>query len=488
MWQLLGATTKLGWAAVMMSLMGSIPPEGVAQMQTGIPPKTISVTSFFSGDAEHSNPRWAKINSDYHATSHLSTQQPPKGYEMKSEHQQARQAIQAAMTKALDILDHSCELDIPTIQARIAPIAYDALDAAIMQTQAVFVLQPGTQYGFALEEIWVPLALAIAKAKQAGDELQVALLTGLAKYDIYITVSTKTAFIVGDSSCSWVADPQHHHYFSATTVMLHELLHGMGIYSLVRASSTEAFMGRVSIFDAQITEHQGNLVTPVFQTDSDVDTKHGQHLAAKNLTVAGYQLYNPPSFNTGSSLSHFTDTDLLSAMASPAQCSFLVEEAELEALQLLGWNCSLQQHPHTWSRQHHTIDSNALVQPTGQAISTDNCTQESCQNAGLCVSYNWDKCVRCDSPYAWHSDTVGFLFLLLMLGLCGSFAVWVLLWNTDLSTTAPPLAQYTPINQHPAIRKQVNAVSSPHPTYQQASAYPQTVKELAYQHCNLGPI
>lgn len=52
-----------------------------------------------------------------------------------------------------------------------------------MQTQAVFVLQPGTQYGFALEEIWVPLALAIAKAKQAGDELSPHLAV---QYDYYV--------------------------------------------------------------------------------------------------------------------------------------------------------------------------------------------------------------------------------------------------------------------------------------------------------------
>ena len=54
-------------------------------------------------------------------------------------------------------------------------------------------------------------------------------------YDIHIDVNTDIDLIIGDADCKWSKQADTHELYSTVSILLHELLHELGIYSLVDA-------------------------------------------------------------------------------------------------------------------------------------------------------------------------------------------------------------------------------------------------------------
>lgn len=255
----------------------------------------------------------------------------------------------AALMTAINIIGHHCRLDKEGLHLRVAPIEFAEI-GPVMQTRAMFVLQRGGLYGSELEFVWVPLALAIHRA--IGSPAQQARLRALVDFDIYITVNTNVHFVGGSSNCSWAGAPGVSNAYSITSVMLHEFLHGMGVYSLIQEHQTGAFRGHASVFDAQITraDRGGKL----FTTQAAVQNTNGEMVAGQAFYVAGNMIYNPSPFVTGSSLSHFSNSSsIMHAHAAAGECNFEIGQAEIATLKSIGWNCSLSSDQHTWASGLH---------------------------------------------------------------------------------------------------------------------------------------
>lgn len=252
------------------------------------------------------------------------------------------------------IIGHHCSLDQKTMDLRVAPIEYVTMQP-VMSTRAMFVLQHGELYGSTLKFVWVPLALAIHKADGSpGDQ---ARLRGLTEYDMYITINTAVHFMGGDSNCSWAEAPGPSNSYSLTSVLLHEVLHGMGIYSLIEAKKPGAFRGYASVFDAQIARPTGEKLLP---SQDVIYATTGEEIAGQAFQVAGNLLYNPLPYQSGSSLSHFgNNSGIMYAQASTGECNFALDVPEISALKSIGWNCSLANGSHTWSSktQYHPATS-----------------------------------------------------------------------------------------------------------------------------------
>ena len=143
-----------------------------------------------------------------------------------------RKHFRLALTRALRIISRYCTFDFDRILSRVAPLEFKALGAdVLMQTHAMFVLE---------ESVWVPMALSI---ERETDNTRMLELLGAAEYDIKITVNTEIDLVIGDRSCGWVDEIGTTGHYSATTILLHELLHGLGIYSLVSKQTGGALMG-----------------------------------------------------------------------------------------------------------------------------------------------------------------------------------------------------------------------------------------------------
>ena len=79
------------------------------------------------------------------------------------------------------------------------------------------------------EQAWVPTALL----RQQVPVFDLDEFDEIVPYDMHIFVNDGVKFAVSDSSCAFVTETEKGvQFFSATSVLLHEVLHGMGILSL----------------------------------------------------------------------------------------------------------------------------------------------------------------------------------------------------------------------------------------------------------------
>jgi hypothetical protein len=376
--------------------------------------------------------------------------------------------IDAAYDTAVRIVNHSCAMMAREMSTRLAPFKYAQIGSAIMQTQAVFVLQPGRDYSSGLDEVWVPLSLAVQR--NWDDVATRDMLLGLAEYDMYITVNPDVRLAFGDSDCGWVATPHSGTYFSATSVLLHELLHGMGIYSLIQASSPDAFHNKVSVFDAHMT--QGILDQRVFMTQSDIDNTTASVLAGDQVRVGRHLLYNPTEYRPGSSLSHFIGDTLMAATAKPGQCRFSMSSIELSALNTIGWNCTAAPGSHAWDR-----NGNVFLDHIGSQGSTHNGASGPTQHRnnpcahGLCRSSYLGVCIECNAvSTADAAILVLFVALFVLLGvlLAG-------MWCASDTSILQPSVAWQDWSGPPLF-------SSPHPAHRFAP-----VQSHARRNCRTPP-
>jgi len=114
-------------------------------------------------------------------------------------------------------------------------------------------------------------------------------------------------------------------------VVLHEMLHGLGISSSIRASGRAGFHfgGKCfpTLFDTKIQNDRGE--TTVLNCEVDIQ---------QDLYVNNVKLYHPTPFSSGSSLSHHATKGGIMAPWPPSQCVPLSEQ-DIKLLAAVGIVC-----------------------------------------------------------------------------------------------------------------------------------------------------
>ena len=247
--------------------------------------------------------------------------------------------IARALTTARDILLKTC---VGRVGFRIAPIQLMGgtnAEGVIMSTSTFIAL---AEWNGTLA--WVPTALLrehMSPSEKSEFEEQ-------APYDMKIFVNRDCKFALSDSSCKFAhAKHDGSTYFSTVTVLVHELLHGMGFFSL---GKDPALLGNAthpnrigSAWDNLLKDEHGGQFVAVART---VD---GQQVEGVKVDMGGIAIFNPLPWQAGSSLSHFAATAGLPALMTPSigtgTCAFRIPPHITSTLNLLGWACNLTGTP-----------------------------------------------------------------------------------------------------------------------------------------------
>ena len=209
--------------------------------------------------------------------------------------------------------------------------------------------------------------------------------------------------------------------YAATSILMHELVHGLGIYSLLRSASTSAFMNKVSVYDAHMKFESDT--THVFGTDESVAQISGGSLAGKSITVGGQRVHNPAIYDSGSSLSHFEGDTLLSHAVGPGECTFKLGVAEVMGLNAIGWNCDIvKADDHSWTGAHAKIEFTGGEQ--NHVSTACGCTSDAACGVGGCCSAASHCCVACDE--ITDNDTAVILVMAITFGVCIVMALFVI--------------------------------------------------------------
>lgn len=247
------------------------------------------------------------------------------------------EVLDAALDVAQMIFAHSCLISNETRKPRIHPIEFMQSDEAgniLMSTRAFLakVEQDG-------EQSWIPTALL----RQRVPDADFQEFNELVPYDMRIFVNDDKKFAVSDASCAFVTARQDgEQFFSATSVFLHELLHGMGIISLGIDSSLFGNATHPNLigtsWDDNIRDANGERFSPLEKTAM------GVHVPGTDLFVAGHGIYNPAEWRAGSSLSHFAtqggEPGLMAYNVLPGKCQFVMQPHLITALITIGWPCN----------------------------------------------------------------------------------------------------------------------------------------------------
>jgi hypothetical protein len=254
-----------------------------------------------------------------------------------------------ALVRATEIISRYCTLNVKRVLSRIAPIQFNSLEPGVlMQARAAFVSQGG---------IWVPMSLAI---ERETDLVYLGQLLQTSQYDIQITVNTGVDLIIGGPQCVWSGEDANAAFFSATTLLLHELLHGLGFYSLVAGQQGGGYQGAISLYDS-LLRFTGN-GSSVFGEPQRVQDVYGTRLGQYGLSIAAHAVYNPSTFSQGKSLSHLTEANsIMNAEMSPASCLFELDNATIDVMKLMGWRCDPAPGVHVPEQQLRCANSSECL-------------------------------------------------------------------------------------------------------------------------------
>ena len=179
------------------------------------------------------------------------------------------------------------------------------------------------------------MSLAI---QQESDVLKLSELLEACEYDFKITINTEIDFLTSASGCAHPDGSDNNVALdSATAMLLHELLHGLGIYSLVAGNAGGGLDGGISLYDTLLRHTMNNVMA--FPTAYHVETFSGQDLTHYDLSVAGHAIFNPTNFVAGSSLSHLIGNGVIGIDAD-LECVREIDTASIDVLNALGWQCA----------------------------------------------------------------------------------------------------------------------------------------------------
>ena len=118
-----------------------------------------------------------------------------------------------------------------------------------------------------------------------------------------------------------------HGAYDLQTTMLHEIIHGVGIISSIRADKSAMPL----IYDLQLRDTNGQPVVTTSFTGA-----FGQ-----SLHVNGVDVYNPPTYTPGSSFSHYTHHGIMDPSQHVSECIRHVDNDVKRMLQAIGYDCPI---------------------------------------------------------------------------------------------------------------------------------------------------
>ena len=320
------------------------------------------------------------------------------------------QAMQRALSLAQQIVQNTCA----DIDLRAAPLKYEDLGptGALMQVSAPFVLMKLPHLYPRMGYVFLPAALVRGLLANPNNKVIWTSTTGeyhptsaeetdllnklwiSVPFDMYITINTRVNFAIGDSDCALVSTSGG--YFSAVSTIVHELLHGAGVYSLLEADRSGALQGHASVFDALLKTSPAECTDCFVFDNQNVHHITGNQLAGQQLYVNDSLLYNPNTFSSGSSLSHFASQDsIMNSTIAHSTCRFTLTSQDVQALTELGWQqCNKSATPHVWDT-HDTLLPEALMRQLSDLTATDT-LQATPSNS---TAHHHDDCLRRHSTW-----------------------------------------------------------------------------------------
>lgn len=148
-------------------------------------------------------------------------------------------------------------------------------------------------------------------------------LTGGADTDFTIRVHETPPNTWWTGSCADMP-PDHR---DLQTALLHQMLHGLGVFSLVGVDR-RITVGGPSVYDTQLRAHG----TPAVVNDTLRD--------ADAITVADVPVYNPSTYQYGSSLIHYDADGLMNRAQSRSACVRSLDNASRALLRAVGYDCA----------------------------------------------------------------------------------------------------------------------------------------------------
>jgi hypothetical protein len=328
-------------------------------------------------------------------------------YRHTSKH--AMSAILHATAIAKALINHTCAL----VDLKVAPIEVKRMEHAVMTAQAPFILMNVSSVIDRMGYVFVPSALArhLIQSGTANkvvwdspltiDQEKTALLNMWESipYDVYIAIDETTDFTIGDSTCRSVSNNAGSYSF--VTSLIHEMIHAMGVFSLVNPDRGGGIDGHLSIFDAFLKTTQSACA----QDDDDscflFESHNAQEISGNTLAATSERelwmnssrVYNPPVFSPGSSMSHFVSSNsVMQPSIGDSTCRFEITASDVDALVQMGWDtCNASHRVYEWDFDDLRLYSDTqldLVTPTRTNFVTDKAIVHIKWTAiavGLCV-------------------------------------------------------------------------------------------------------
>jgi hypothetical protein len=311
-----------------------------------------------------------------------------------------------AVEIALDIIQHHCTN--PELKdMRMAPIELQDLgENTIMQAWAPHILINVSSLVPQLGFVFVPLAVArvlLGKGMVSDPAVDVQWILDNSVSDVHITVNNRIPLTVFDSDCvSAEVGPGH---YSIVTSMVHEVMHGLGFYSHITVQSGGLAQHQgLSLYDGLMRYANG---TAVVKDNIVANQLNLSHVQGEMMYIANQQLYNPQPYDHGSSLHHVAAFDsIMSPYTEKDRCKFSFHRGDVDVLNAMGWDCSVQDTTLEWSHPKEYGSKHVQL-----------CDEGECIHDGHCVS--------CTDSWA------SFLFAIIFFGGC----IWAVLlvvyypWN-----------------------------------------------------------
>lgn len=255
----------------------------------------------------------------------------------------------AVFERAADILESTLDSDIPiAVFAQFNPLDCSARSAVLGQAGASTIR--GNFPGAPLRDTWYPIALA---NDLANSDLNA---NSEKNYEISATfngdIDNNDNCLAGNNWYYGFDDPEGPDN-SLLSVVVHELLHGLGFTSAVNADGTLA-SGYMDVFSRNLFDQTRNKgwdqMTPAERLSSSTNDGNlvwngNQANSAANalplsngLNAGKIQMYAPSSYEGGSSVSHFSTAASPNELMEPSYTEFLTSPGLAAPLLAdLGW-------------------------------------------------------------------------------------------------------------------------------------------------------
>lgn len=353
-----------------------------------------------------------------------------------------RQTWDTGLRIAQELLVHSCG----GAQLRVAPLEFEDMgdSGPLMRVNTPVVLGQGFAAAGRMGPTWYPTGLlrghldrnlsrvVWTREMSAAEEVErIAEIFESVEYDVYIRINTRVNFALSDSDCVLVRDSDGYH--SVVSSLLHELVHTMGFYSYVRPDTGGGLYGYVSYLDGVLQNASG----PCGAGDRSchlldretVHTSKGADFVGQALWLGNARVYNPDEpFKMNNFWSHLHRPEaVMHPFISASECKFELTEDDIDALNVLGWQCERPAEGYSWDTDEMRISKvmmmQLLVQQDGEQV-VHNLTEYHDNVVVVCGDGHYHRHYLCREESSSYY-VLGWLFVaMLMLLCCAYWMVW----------------------------------------------------------------